>query len=81
MSDTSQESSMWREWSEAAASVKQMRARIAKTVDLLRETRDCVVADINYTQAQSFHDPAAVDYLHALLLRVDAVLAKAGADE
>ena len=56
-------------------------ARIAELVDLLTECRDCVVADINYTQAQSFHEPAAIDYLHALLLRVDAALAKAGADE
>lgn len=52
-------------------------ARIAELVDLLTECRDCVASDINHTLAQ-FHEPAAVDYLHALLMRVDAALARAG---
>ncbi len=51
--------------------------RIAELVDLLTECRDCVASDINHTLAQ-FHEPAAVDYLHALLMRVDAALARAG---
>ncbi len=49
-------------------------ARIAELVELLTECRDCVASDINYTLAQ-FHEPAAVDYLHALLMRVDAAIA------
>jgi len=49
-------------------------ARIAELVDLLTECRDCVASDINHTLAQ-FHEPAAVDYLHALLMRVDAAMA------
>ena len=49
-------------------------AEIAALRELLIEARDCVASDINYTLAQSHHEPAAIDYLRALLAQVDAAI-------
>jgi hypothetical protein len=47
---------------------------IAALRELLTDARDCVASDINHTLAQSHHEPEAIDYLRALLMRIDAEL-------